>query len=316
MGARWGGQGENKVFGLSYDSENKRIVFCGGGQNKELSSNWEPEKTHQLAIVLQSGTQGSAYVDGKSVGGNEQFDLKDIERSRGISHFYIGGDTGSTEGQEGFSVTVTNVLLYNRPLDDDEIAGLAKNKITNPKREGPKASATSPLSPEVSGSDVQGTVPLSNSARQPPSEQGQPKGSIATGAGGASTPATSTAAASSGQEPVNQLTSGTSPSGNKNADGTPSPDTDPTVVTVTSPDGGQTVDGGSTADSEPTTDTREGGTNGQEEEVNTQAGEVNATALSSLGNVSQRNNSDAGTVCGSGLLPLLLLLGLWVFAAL
>ncbi|EKF98074.1 trans-sialidase, putative [Trypanosoma cruzi] len=60
------------------------------------------------------------------------------------------------------------------------------------------------------------------------------------------------------------------------------------------------------------------GRDGQEKEVHAQHGEVKAAALSSsLGNVSQGNNSDAGTVCGSGLLPsLLLLLGLWVFAAL
>ncbi|EAN99869.1 Mucin-associated surface protein (MASP) [Trypanosoma cruzi] len=54
------------------------------------------------------------------------------------------------------------------------------------------------------------------------------------------------------------------------------------------------------------------------EEVHPQDGEVNGTALnSSLGHLSQMNNSDAGTMRGSGLLPLLLLLlGLWGFAAL
>ncbi|ESS60339.1 trans-sialidase [Trypanosoma cruzi Dm28c] len=235
-----------------------------------------------------------------------------------ISHFYIGGYGSSTGNEEDVSVTVRSVLLYNRPLSSDEIAGLAKNKITIPKREVPKTSTTSSLSPAVSGSDVQRTVSQSNSSGQPPSAQGQPKGSIAAGAGGASTPATSTAAASSGQEPVNQLTSGTSPRENKSVDGTPSLDADPTVTSGTSPDGGQTVDGGSTADSEPTTDTRGGETDVQQEKVNTHNGEVNATALSSsLGNVSQGNNSDAGTMCESGLLlSLLLLLGLWVFAAL
>ncbi|EKG02267.1 trans-sialidase, putative, partial [Trypanosoma cruzi] len=223
---------------------------------------------------------------------------------------------GVSEVQD-VSVTVRNVLLYNRPLNSDEIAEAAKNKITIPKPEGPKTSKTFSLSPAVSGSDVQGTVSQSNSAGQQPSEQGQQKWSNGAGAGGASTPATSTAAASSGQEPVKQPTSGTSPSGNENADGTPSSDADPTVTSGTSPDGGQTVNGGSTADSEPTTETREGGTNGQEK-VNTHNGEVNATALSSsLGNVSQGNNSDAGIVHGSGLLPSLpLMLGLWVFAAL
>ncbi|ESS63299.1 trans-sialidase [Trypanosoma cruzi Dm28c] len=306
MGARWEGQGENKVFGLSYDSEKKRIVFCGGGTDTEDQSvNLATETTHHVAIVLRNGSQGSAYVDGQRVGGDLSCALENKD-SKEISHFYIGGDGNGAGGagrQEELSVTVTNVLLYNRPLSTAEITALNPNKV--------------PILPVVPD-NTQGTVSQSSSAGQLQSEQGQPKGSIAAGAGGASTPVTSTAAASSGQEPVNQLTSGTSPSGNKNADGAPSSDADPTVTSGTSPDGGQTVDGGSTADSEPTTDTREGETDVQQEKVNTHNGEVNATALSSsLGNVSQGNNSDAGTVRGSGLLPsLLLLLGLWVFAAL
>ncbi|ESS61311.1 trans-sialidase [Trypanosoma cruzi Dm28c] len=304
MGARWEGQGENKVFGLSYDSEKKRIVFCGGGTNTEDKSvNLATETTHHVVILLRNGTQGSAYVNAQRVGGDVSCALENKD-SEAVSHFYIGGDGNSAGGagrQEEVSVTVTNVLLYNRPLSTAEITALNPNKVL-----------ILPVVPD----NGQVTLSQSSSAGQPPSEQGQPKGSIAAGAGGASTPAKSTAAASSGQEPVNQLTSGTSPSGNKNADGTPSPDADATVTPGTSPDGGQTVDGGSTADSEPTAETREGGTNGQEKEVNSHNGEVNATALSSLGNVSQGNNSDAGTVCGSGLLPSLLLLGLWVFAAL
>ncbi|EKG03704.1 trans-sialidase, putative, partial [Trypanosoma cruzi] len=322
MGARWEGQEENNVFGLSYDKEGKWKLSCGGGQNKDHSSNWEPGRTHQLAIVLRNGTQGSAYVDGQRVGRDVPCDLIN-KKDKKISHFYIGGDGNSAGGVsevQDVSVTVRNVLLYNRPLDDDEIAGLAKNKITNPKREVPKTSTTSPLSPSVSGSDVQRTVSQSSSAGQLQSEQGQQKVSNGAGAGGASTPATSTAAASSGQEPVKQLTSGTSPSGNKNADVSFSSDADPTVVTV----GGETVQGdGSLQTPEVSVGSGEngervGGTDVQQEDNHAHNGEVNATVLSSLGNVSQGNNSDAGTVCGSGLLPslLLLLLGLWVFAAL
>ncbi|KAF8298342.1 putative trans-sialidase, Group V [Trypanosoma cruzi] len=317
MGAKMNDDGKTVLLGLSYNGGGKWKLSCGGGQNKDHSSDWEPDTTHQVAIVLQNGTQGSAYVDDILVG-NAQCNLQDMDSTR-ISHFYIGGDGSSTGSEEDVSVTVTNVLLYNRPLSSDEIAGLAKNKITIPKPEVPKTSTTSSLSPAVSGSDVQRTVSQSSSAGQLQSEQGQPKGSIAAGVGGASTPVTSTAAASSGQKPVKQLTSGTSPSGNKNADGAPSSDADPTVTSGTSPDGGQTVDGGSTADSAPTTDTREGETDVQQEkeEVNTHNGEVKAAALSSsLGNVSQGNNTDAGTVCESRMLPSLLLLGLWVFAAL
>ncbi|EKG03703.1 trans-sialidase, putative [Trypanosoma cruzi] len=317
MGAKMNDDGKTVLFGLSYNGGGKWKLSCGGGQNKDHSSDWEPDTTHHVVILLRNGIQGSAYVDDILVG-NAQCNLQDMDSTM-ISHFYIGGDGSSTGSEEDVSVTVTKVLLYNRPLSSEEIAGLAKNKITIPKPEVPKTSTKSSLSPAVSGSDVQGTVHLSNSAGQLQSEQGQPKGSIDAGAGGASTPATSTAAASSGQEPVNQLTSGTSPRENKSVDVTPSPDADPTVTPGTSPDGGQTVNGGSTADSEPTTETREGGTNGQEkEEVNSHNGEVNATALSSsLGNLPQGNNSDAGILRGSGLLPsLLLMLGLWVFAAL
>ncbi|RNC39189.1 trans-sialidase [Trypanosoma cruzi] len=115
------------------------------------------------------------------------------------------------------------------------------------------------------------------------------------GSGGASTTTVSTITTpAAGEESVMQMASGSSSDGHKN------------------------VGGGSFSDGDPTVETREGGTNGHEEEVNTQVREVNATALNSnLGNVSQGNNSDAGTMRGSGLLPsLLLLLGLWRLAAL
>ncbi|ESS55982.1 trans-sialidase [Trypanosoma cruzi Dm28c] len=321
MGAKMSGDdnGKTVLLGLSYNKEKKWILLCGGGQNKELSSHWEPGKAHQVAIVLQNGNQGTAYVDGQRVG-DVPCELE-TTNSKGISHFYIGGDGSNTESRDGVSVTVTNVLLYNRPLDGNEIAGLAKNTITIPKPEDPKKSAIPPRSPEVSGLSVEGTVIQSNSAGQLPSEQGQPKGSNDAGAGGASTPATSTAATSLGKEPVHQQTSGTSPGGNKNVDVSSSSDADPTVVTV----GEETVQGGgshqtpevsmsSGADGEAT-----GGTDAQGEEgIHPQDRDVNATALSSsLGNLSQGNNTDASTVNGSGLLPLLLLLlGLWGFAAL
>ncbi|EKG00520.1 trans-sialidase, putative, partial [Trypanosoma cruzi] len=48
------------LLGLSYDSrENKWQVLCSDGTTKDLSSTWEPETTHQVAIVLRNGTQGS-----------------------------------------------------------------------------------------------------------------------------------------------------------------------------------------------------------------------------------------------------------------
>ncbi|RNF03167.1 putative trans-sialidase [Trypanosoma cruzi] len=324
MGVKMNDSGNTVLLGLSYNKEKKWQLLCSGGTvTKELSSTWEPEETHQLAIMLQNGTHGSAYVDDQLVGGDVPCELGNKD-SKEISHFYIGGDGGAkgVSGVQDVSVTVTNVLLYNRPLDDEEITALTKNKITNLKPEVPKTSTTSPLSPAVSGSDVQGTVPLSNSARQPPSEQGQTKGSIGAGAGGASTPATSTAADSSsdgdprvGAEAGGAMQGDTPPQtpvdnpdkADANAPiATEVAQVDPadtTEVSVSSGEDGETTEG----------------RDGQEEEVHPQDSQVNATALSSdLGNISQRNNSDGGSVRGSGMVPslLIMLLVLWGLAAL
>ncbi|EKF99456.1 trans-sialidase, putative, partial [Trypanosoma cruzi] len=202
--------------------------------------------------------------------------------------------------RDDVSVTVTNVLLYNRPLDEAEIGTLNPNKepiqlLKENPSEPSKVSSDSIIPPSHPATqNSQKTEASSTPAGRHPMEQGQPMGSSKDAdSGGASTAAVPTITTSSaGKDTVKQVTSGTSP------------------------DGTQTVDGGSTADGEPTMETKEGGTDGQEEEVNTQVSEVKATALNSgLGNVSQGNNSDPGTMRGSGLLPLLLLLGLWGFAA-
>ncbi|KAF8281879.1 putative trans-sialidase, Group V [Trypanosoma cruzi] len=139
MGATMNDNKNPVLLGLSYDKEGKWQVLCSGGTTKELRSNWEPETTHQVAIVLRNGKQGSAYVDGKRVG-NASCELKSTD-SKGISHFYIGGDGGSAGSKEGVPVTVTNVLLYNRPLDDNEISVLNANKISIPKLTGLKTLA-------------------------------------------------------------------------------------------------------------------------------------------------------------------------------
>ncbi|KAF8292192.1 putative trans-sialidase [Trypanosoma cruzi] len=296
MGVKMNGdEGGSKLMEFSYSSEKKWKLLCSGKTTTEHSRTWDPETTHQVAIVLQNEKQGSAYVDGQRVGNAQcEFDNAD---SKGISHFYIGGDGGSaddTRSQEELSVTVTNVLLYNRPLTDTEIAGLAKNTITIPKPEGPKRSVVDTQSPATSGPDLEGTVSLSNSAGQRPLEE-EPLKANFRGDGVSSAAFVATTPSSDAAQAV-ATGSGDTMRGNG------SPQTP--EVSVSSGGHGETA----------------GGTDVQgEEEVITQVGDVNATALSSsLGNVSQGNNSDDGTVCGSGLLPslLLLLLGLWGFAAL
>ncbi|EKF30912.1 trans-sialidase, putative, partial [Trypanosoma cruzi marinkellei] len=263
MGVKMNDGDKNTVLlGLSYAGGKKRAVLCNGKTTeKQQSSDWDPEATHQVAIVLQNSSQGSVYVDGERVCMGEQREMREAEPKE-ISHFYIGGDGQSAEdtGRNDVSVTVRNVLLYNRLWTSEEIAGLAKKKITIPMQEGTKITEERPPSPAVSGSGVQGAVSQPQSGRQRPSEHEQLNGVVGAEGGGASS-AASTAA-------------------------TPSSDV------------AQTVAAGS------------GGTT-QGEGIQPQDGEVNAMALnSSLGNMSWGNNTgDASTVGGSGLLPLLLLLG-------
>ncbi|EKF99788.1 trans-sialidase, putative, partial [Trypanosoma cruzi] len=115
MGVRADSDGGTKLMELSYGSGKKWQALCSDGTTAELNSTWDPETQYQVAIVLQNGTEGSVYVDGQRVCASVQRGLEATE-SQGISHFYIGGDGGSAGGQGDVSVTVRNVMLYNRPL--------------------------------------------------------------------------------------------------------------------------------------------------------------------------------------------------------
>ncbi|EKG07698.1 trans-sialidase, putative [Trypanosoma cruzi] len=225
--------------------------------------------------MLQNGTQGSVYVNGERVCMGEQRVMRDAE-SKEISHFYFGGDGNSARSEEGVSVTVTNVLLYNRPWDEAEITALNPNKASTP----------SPVN-----------KPSQGTAIQPPGGQGKEGQRQSLGSSGVndvSASIVSSAKTSSGREgPATPLVSEKTSDGSINVDGASSPGSDATV---------ETVEGADT----------------QKEEIHAQNRDIKAAALSSSpGNISQGNNTDAGTVRESGLLPLLLLmLGLWVFAAL
>ncbi|ESS60432.1 trans-sialidase [Trypanosoma cruzi Dm28c] len=340
------------LLGLSYDSEKKWKLSCGGGTDTEDQSvTLATETTHHVVILLRNGTQGSAYVDGKSVGGDVPCELK-VTEDKKISHFYIGGDGNSAKGasevQEEVSVTVANVLLYNRPLDDDEINAL------NAKLSIPKAKDTKTVKevtpPEVSKQVTLKTETLSSHVGQQQTEQGSLRTSENEGSGGLSTSAVSSVTSSpAAKETEDQSASGTFPEGHSKAGVDSSSEEVQTVDAETGDmvqgDGTQQPSVGTPATADTNAPTAEtmahdgtamapevgahsgedgetvGGTHGQKrEDIHAQHGEVKAAALSSsLGNVSQGNNSDAGTVRGSGLLPsllLLLLLGLWVFAAL
>ncbi|EKG00464.1 trans-sialidase, putative, partial [Trypanosoma cruzi] len=331
MGAKMNDDKNPVLLGLSYDSGGKWQLLCGGEQKKELSSTWEKEKTQHVVLLIRNGTQGSVYVDGQRVG-NGECALGNGE-SKEILHFYIGGDGGSADStgvEEDVSVTVTNVLLYNRPLDGNEITAL--NTIKPP--------ITPPKDPNAQ------KIVLPSSGRTP--HAGQEPLNGGEGADGLGVPeAASIASTSSGSgQTVQQLASETSPDGNADVDCAPSSSGNPTVgegsADTIQGDGRHTPSVGDTdaADTNILTAETVGhdgaalttdvsvssgadretaeGTDGQEEEVHPQDRDVNTTALSSsLGNVPQGNNTDAGTVSESRMLPslLLLLLGLWGFAA-
>ncbi|KAF5215359.1 hypothetical protein ECC02_011969 [Trypanosoma cruzi] len=346
MGVRL--DGEEKHMELSYDSESKWHALCGGApMSEKLSSTLGEKRADHVVILLRNGTHGSVYVDGERVG--EVPCALGNTGSKEISHFYIGGDGGSavsTESQEGVSVTVTNVLLYNRPLNDAEITAINTNKHFIQRLTDLKNVARDTRPPDVGTQTTLAAVSESTRHGQQPLKHEPLKGDEGAGSGGASNSAETTVTTSSvGSQSAEQLPSGGSPDGNKNVNVDSSSNGNPAVGTVGrdttqgngspqtpvgNPDAAATKapnaetmgQDGPTVTPEAGASSGENGepteeTNGQEEEIHPQESELNTTALSSsLGNSLQGNNTDADTVRGSGLLPSLLLLGLWGFAAL
>ncbi|PBJ81459.1 trans-sialidase [Trypanosoma cruzi cruzi] len=216
MGVKTSGDGNPVLLGLSYDNEKKWILKCGGGTTKELKSTSETERTRHVVILLKSGGQGSAYVDGQRVGGNEECALGEAA-SKGISHFYIGGDGGDKgdSASQEIHVSVKNVLLYKRPLDGTEVVAFNQNKAPIP----------SPADTSIEG----GMIQSSGGGQEEPRRL---SGSSVAGGLGVSTSAVSSATTSSGKEgPVNQLASVKSSDGTQNLGGASSPDGDPAVGT-------------------------------------------------------------------------------------
>ncbi|KAF8289556.1 putative trans-sialidase, Group VI [Trypanosoma cruzi] len=345
MGVKVNDDGKTVLLGLSYNNKEKKWkVLCGGENPKELSSTSE-ETTHHVVILLRNGNQGSAYVDGQHVLGDAQCDLKNAKDKK-ISHFYIGGDgnsAGDAGSEEDVSVTVRNVLLYNRPLSTAEI-NVLNTKLSISKAKDAKTMKGTP--PKVSKPVAQQTVSLPTPAG--PLRAEKESSTMSSGVGGVGVSKSRETTVTNplpGLESVQQLASvksfdgtqsvnaasssvgdkreGRGAGGEMQNDETHQPSMDPSATADANiPTAKGVGHDGTVMDQEMNASSREDeeatrGTDRQED-IHAQQGEVNAAALSSsLGNVSQGNNSDAGTVRGSGLLPsLLLLLGLWVFAAL
>ncbi|EKG05259.1 trans-sialidase, putative [Trypanosoma cruzi] len=110
-------------------------MFEGKNTTTTEGSAWEPRKEHQLALMLQ-GNKASAYIDGKSLAEGEV--PLTGETPLGLFGFCFGAcDIGDGDDDEESSpkeigkkprVTVTNVFLYNRPLNSTEMRAI-KDRI-------------------------------------------------------------------------------------------------------------------------------------------------------------------------------------------
>ncbi|EKF28325.1 trans-sialidase, putative, partial [Trypanosoma cruzi marinkellei] len=173
MGVR-AGKDEHKLMELSYNKEKKWQLLCGDVTYSDgHSSNWATDTKRHVVILLRNGSQGFAYFDGQRVGNQPcTLDTTDLKR---ISHFYIGGYGGSaasTGSREGVPVTVTNVLLYNRPLSYEDITALNTKSVTIPKLDHLKAEPRGASLPAGDDAPQQGTRTPSTPAGQQRSEQG------------------------------------------------------------------------------------------------------------------------------------------------
>nr|AAB49414.1 complement regulatory protein [Trypanosoma cruzi] len=143
MGVRMNDAQGTVLFGLSYTHDKEwRIIFNGSRlplpahyENVE----WEANKKYHLALQMDCDDGLFVYVNGKRICDTEDYEDEDYEgyksfshklrkllSSHSISHFYIGGDGKSSSGN--IHVTVSNALLYNRLLQDDELNPLMKTK--------------------------------------------------------------------------------------------------------------------------------------------------------------------------------------------
>ncbi|EKG06678.1 trans-sialidase, putative, partial [Trypanosoma cruzi] len=85
-------------------------------------------KTYQVGLRMNTDCW-TVFVDGKEIH-NTKYNARLFDLHR-ISHFYIGGDSKNRSATGGH-VTVTNVMLYNERLFDDNLRKLHASKVTIP----------------------------------------------------------------------------------------------------------------------------------------------------------------------------------------
>ncbi|RNC33841.1 trans-sialidase-like protein [Trypanosoma cruzi] len=126
LGAMLANTNSTHTMGILYTADKKwETMFQYDEKTTTESRPWEPKKEYQVALMLQ-GNKSSMYVDGQSLG-EEELPLKG-EAPLDLVSFCFGACD-----MQNSPMTVTNVFLYNRPLNPTEMAAI-KDRKPVPKR--------------------------------------------------------------------------------------------------------------------------------------------------------------------------------------
>ncbi|EAN95002.1 putative trans-sialidase [Trypanosoma cruzi] len=132
IGVRMNDTSSTVLFGLSYTHDKKWLAIPGNrAASKRVDdiAKWEPNKTYQVVLQMDSDFW-TVVVDGKEMR-HMKYNTS-LFNSHRISHFYIGGDS-KHQIATGGHVTVTNVMLYNEELSEDDVLDeLHASKVTIP----------------------------------------------------------------------------------------------------------------------------------------------------------------------------------------
>ncbi|PWU91500.1 putative trans-sialidase, Group II [Trypanosoma cruzi] len=141
---------------LSYTADNKWETILKGETTTTESRPWVPKKEHQVALMLQ-GNKASVYIDGESLGEREVL-LTDGTPLEPFGFCFGACDFGDEEEDSPKKigkkprVTVTNVFLYNRPLNSTERTAIKDRKPVPKRAPEPQVKiAPKPVAPAVPG---------------------------------------------------------------------------------------------------------------------------------------------------------------------
>ncbi|PBJ68208.1 trans-sialidase [Trypanosoma cruzi cruzi] len=170
LGASLDSSGGKKLLGLSYDEKHQWQPIYGSTPVTPTGS-WETGKRYHVVLTM-ANRNGSVYVDGELLKGSGQTVVPD-EGTPDISHFYVGG-YGRSDMPTISHVTVTNVLLYNRQLNAEEIRALFLSQDLigtegNPDSsddDGPNSTSSTPVE---SGANSTSSTPVESGANSTPS---------------------------------------------------------------------------------------------------------------------------------------------------